>query len=47
MVYINEIYEKIKGEEKRRRYEELTFQKDNGKLRLSEDSFEEESDSEE
>ena len=43
MVYINQIYEKIKYDEKRRRIQELTFQKDNGKLMLSDDSFDEES----
>jgi len=43
MIYINEIYEKIKVDGKRRRTEELMFQKDNGKLMLSDDSFEEDS----
>jgi hypothetical protein len=40
MVHINDVYEKIKGEEKKRRYEEEMFQKDYNKYMLSSDSDE-------
>lgn len=38
MVRINEVYERIKGEEKVRRYEEEMFQKDYNRLMRSSDS---------
>lgn len=47
MVSINEIYEKIKMEEKRGKLDEIAFHKDSGKLLMSDDGFDEESDSEE
>lgn len=40
MVHINQVYEKIKGEDKKRRYEEQMFQKDYNKLMHSSDSEE-------
>jgi hypothetical protein len=35
MILINNAYERIKVEEKRRRNDEMMFQKDNGKLMMS------------
>jgi hypothetical protein len=40
MVHINQIYEKVKGEEKKRRHDELVFQKDYHRI-LQSDSEEE------
>lgn len=38
MAHINEVYERIKGEQKLRRYEEEMFQKDYNKLMKSDSS---------